>query len=212
MGKIKQGILGGFNGTTGSVVGASWKGIAYMRGKAQSIKNPRTELQMENRTLFGTLSDIMSKSNSAVKLGCASFAVKKSAFNVAVQENMKLQVDSLPVIQYGSLVFSKGSLTPLGSGNIAHEDNSISAVASLQFVTSSQRLFCGVCVFVGDFPGAPYVLVNKISTEAGANNATFVFTEPTDITYAKAYIFGYEYSEQPKDASMTVHIGDYTPV
>ncbi len=30
---------GGFNGTVGTVVGGSWKGMAYMRGKAQSIKN-----------------------------------------------------------------------------------------------------------------------------------------------------------------------------
>jgi hypothetical protein len=43
MGKIRQGILGGFNGTVGTVVGGSWKGTAYMRGKAQSIKNPRTK-------------------------------------------------------------------------------------------------------------------------------------------------------------------------
>lgn len=34
MGKIRQGILGGFNGTVGTVVGGSWKGMAYMRGKA----------------------------------------------------------------------------------------------------------------------------------------------------------------------------------
>ena len=46
MGKIRQGILGGFNGTVGTVVGGSWKGTAYMRGKAQSIKNPRTKKQM----------------------------------------------------------------------------------------------------------------------------------------------------------------------
>ena len=35
MGKIKQGILGGFQGKVGTVIGASWNGIAYMRGIAQ---------------------------------------------------------------------------------------------------------------------------------------------------------------------------------
>ena len=33
MGTIKQGILGGFSGKVGTVVGSSWKGISYMRGK-----------------------------------------------------------------------------------------------------------------------------------------------------------------------------------
>jgi hypothetical protein len=31
MGTIKQGILGGFSGKVGTVIGASWKGINYMR-------------------------------------------------------------------------------------------------------------------------------------------------------------------------------------
>jgi hypothetical protein len=44
MGTIKQGILGGFSGKVGTVVGASWKGIAYMRSLPQKVKNPRTLL------------------------------------------------------------------------------------------------------------------------------------------------------------------------
>jgi hypothetical protein len=31
MGIIKQGILGGFSGKVGNVVGGTWKGIDYMR-------------------------------------------------------------------------------------------------------------------------------------------------------------------------------------
>ena len=40
MGTIKQGILGGFSGKVGTVIGGSWKGISYMRSQAQSVKNP----------------------------------------------------------------------------------------------------------------------------------------------------------------------------
>ena len=42
MGTIKQGILGGLNGKVGTVIGSSWKGITYMRGRAQHVNNPRT--------------------------------------------------------------------------------------------------------------------------------------------------------------------------
>lgn len=38
MGTIKQGILGGFSGKVGTVAGSSWKGISYMRGRAQNVK------------------------------------------------------------------------------------------------------------------------------------------------------------------------------
>ena len=52
MGKIKQGILGGFRGTVGTVVGSSWNGIAYMKGKPQSVRNPRSDAQVQQRTFF----------------------------------------------------------------------------------------------------------------------------------------------------------------
>ena len=52
MGKIKQGILGGFKGKVGTVIGASWNGIAYMKGLPQSQKDPKTAAQMAQRNYF----------------------------------------------------------------------------------------------------------------------------------------------------------------
>ncbi len=34
MGTISKGILGGFSGTVGTVIGGSWKGIEYMRSQS----------------------------------------------------------------------------------------------------------------------------------------------------------------------------------
>lgn len=59
MGTIKQGILGGFSGKVGTAIGSSWKGISYMRGRAQSVKNPRTEGQMEQRSKFALTLDFL---------------------------------------------------------------------------------------------------------------------------------------------------------
>ena len=50
MGTIKQGILGGFNGKVGTVIGSSWKGITYMKGIPNHTRNPRTEKQIAQRT------------------------------------------------------------------------------------------------------------------------------------------------------------------
>ena len=58
MGKIKQGILGGFRGKVGTVIGASWNGISYMRGLAQSHKNPKTAAQTKQRGFFREVLDI----------------------------------------------------------------------------------------------------------------------------------------------------------
>ena len=61
MGKIKQGILGGFKGKVGTVIGASWNGIAYMRGLAQSVKNPKTAAQLQQRAFFKDLQSLVSQ-------------------------------------------------------------------------------------------------------------------------------------------------------
>ena len=61
MGKIKQGILGGFRGKVGTVIGASWNGISYMRGLAQSHKNPKTAAQMQQRAFFKELPGLVSQ-------------------------------------------------------------------------------------------------------------------------------------------------------
>ena len=59
MGKIKQGILGGFRGKVGTVIGASWNGTSYMRGLAQSHKNPKTAAQLKQRSFFKEVQDLV---------------------------------------------------------------------------------------------------------------------------------------------------------
>ena len=52
MGTIKKGILGSFSGKVGNIVGASWKGIAYIRSLPASVRNPRTVKQVTQRSKF----------------------------------------------------------------------------------------------------------------------------------------------------------------
>ena len=55
------GILGGFRGTVGTVVGSSWNGIAYMKGKPQSVRNPRTDDQVQQRNFFKDLQQLVAQ-------------------------------------------------------------------------------------------------------------------------------------------------------
>lgn len=58
MGIIKQGILGGFLGKVGGVVGGSFKGIATMRAMPLSVANPRTAAQVQNRSRFTSVTGL----------------------------------------------------------------------------------------------------------------------------------------------------------
>lgn len=112
MGKIKQGILGGFSGKVGTVVGGAWKGIDYMRSLATSVSNPKTSAQMAVRTNFSTIARIMSKANLLLKESNWRQAKKQSAFNAGVRINYKnAVVDGL--IDMERLVFGEFSLSEL---------------------------------------------------------------------------------------------------
>src|SRR5574344_99440 len=84
MGTIKQGILGGFSGKVGTVVGGSWKGISYMRGRAQNVKNPRTEAQMEQRSKFALTLGFLKPITGYVRTGYKTYAHKQTEFNAAM--------------------------------------------------------------------------------------------------------------------------------
>ncbi|MBQ3843727.1 MAG: hypothetical protein II817_01950 [Bacteroidales bacterium] len=86
MGTIKQGILGGFNGKVGTVVGSSWKGEAYMRGLAQHVKNPKSEKQLEQRHKLDIAQKFMKQALQFINLGLKDVAKKQSPFNYAVRQ------------------------------------------------------------------------------------------------------------------------------
>ncbi len=61
MSTINQGILGGFSGRTGAVVGSSWRGIAIMRARPQIKKNRQaTANQLVQREKFGLMAMFLS--------------------------------------------------------------------------------------------------------------------------------------------------------
>jgi len=53
MGTYEVGVLGGFKGKVGTVVGAQWRGIEYMRHKGKKSRKPRTQEQIEQMARFG---------------------------------------------------------------------------------------------------------------------------------------------------------------
>ena len=114
MGIIKQGILGGFNGKVGTVVGSSWKGEAYMRGLAQHVKNPKTEKQLEQRHKMDIAQQFMKQVLQFINIGLKNVAKKQSPFNYAVRQMVNNAIGDAPdyTIDYSKIVLSHGILTP----------------------------------------------------------------------------------------------------
>jgi len=94
MGVIKIGILGGFSGRVANVIGASWKGIAYMRAQPLSVSNPRTVAQTANRVRFATAGELGRYFvNNLFPLNWNSRAQRMSGYNLFIKENVASIVD-----------------------------------------------------------------------------------------------------------------------
>lgn len=84
MAKICQGILGGFSGTVGTVVGGTWNGVDYMRSRSTSMRNPRTEAQILQRERFALAASFVRSLSGYVKVGYRSQAVRQTSLNASM--------------------------------------------------------------------------------------------------------------------------------
>jgi len=113
MGIIKQGILGGFSGKVAKVVGASWKGIDYMRGIASSVANPQTVPQLSQRQKFSIVMNFLQPLSEFVKTGFKSYDVKMTCLNAAMAYNIRNAVQgAYPnyTIDYANALVARGNL------------------------------------------------------------------------------------------------------
>ena len=121
MGTIKQGILGGFSGKVGTVIGSSWKGISYMRGQAQHVKNPRSSGQMDQRTKFNLVLNFLQPNVPYIRIGYKSQAAKQTEFNAAMSYLLKNAVTgSYPnyALDFTEVMVSKGGLTQVNDAAV----------------------------------------------------------------------------------------------
>lgn len=90
MGIIKGGILGGFSGKVGAVIGTSWKGIQVMKGIPASVANPNTAGQQEQRGAFKkTVYDATILLPTFIKAIWDRQAHQMSGYNLFVKKNVE---------------------------------------------------------------------------------------------------------------------------
>jgi hypothetical protein len=137
MAKLKQGILGGFSGKVGNVVGGSWNGIDYMRAKPANVKDPKTEAQMAQRMKFRVMMRFLRKVKPIIQRGFQAGSQRMSAVNRASSYNLKNAISgSYPdlEIDYPNLLVTRGDLMP--ADNVTAE-SSVATELHLQWNDNS---------------------------------------------------------------------------
>lgn len=124
MGTINKGILGGFSGKVGPVVGCKGKNGDYIRAHAAKVSNPRTEKQQKQREKFTLAFNFLKPITPFIRIGYKGCAERKSTFNAAVSYMLKKAITDNGtelVIDFKRVLVSTGTLMPIFSGEATRE-------------------------------------------------------------------------------------------
>jgi hypothetical protein len=111
---ITQGIMGGFSGTVGTVVGSRWRGINIMRSRATYSKDRmHTPAQLDQQLKFGLVNRFTKTLSPLLTITHKRYAQRKTGCNSAVSYLLEHAVTgSSPAFEldYSKVLISRGPL------------------------------------------------------------------------------------------------------
>ena len=211
MGKISQGVLGGFSGKVGNIVGGTWKGIDYMRIKPSNVSNPRTQGQVDQRTKFSNVLNFLQPMTEFLRVGFKLYAIKMTQFNSAMSYQLQNAITGTYPdfsIDYTKVLVSKGALlraegatgvsTEAGVVKLSWTDNSASGGAK----ATDKAL---IMLHNGDKKVAVYDTAGAVRT-AGTQSLSV----PVDFSGDEVQAYLGFISEDGTEVSNSVYVGAIT--
>jgi len=131
MGKLNQGILGGFSGTVGTVVGSTnKKGEDIIRAKSKKARQASSIGQVNQQTKFGMTTGFMQGVNTVLKAGLklAAEIENISPFNYACRYALKNAIagtETQPELDYSKIIISDGVLSRISGTSAIKEGDTI---------------------------------------------------------------------------------------
>ena len=113
MGKIKTGILGGFQGKVGTVIGSTWRGESIMRALPKTAAKAPTESQRIQRLKFKAVSEFLNPLRSSLSTYFGNDTGVKSKYNMATSYHITNAVEITEQgteILYPRVLVAKGTL------------------------------------------------------------------------------------------------------
>ncbi|WP_053976771.1 DUF6266 family protein [Mangrovimonas xylaniphaga] len=113
MAKLDKGILGGFSGKVGNVVGVRWRGQDIMRSLPSRGHYVPSNAQLEQREKFGLVMKFLTPIQGLLNAYFGKRQSDKSPFNLAVSYHLKEAVEPVDEgfeMDYLKILISKGDL------------------------------------------------------------------------------------------------------
>jgi hypothetical protein len=123
MGKIPDGIFGGFSGRVGRVVGYQWRGEDLLRrAPKKRPKGSGTEKQLKQRDKFAMVMGFLTPIQDVVGVYFGNKYKSKSRFNLAMSYNLTNAVVEVPpssfALDFPRVLLTKGGLRGMESGAV----------------------------------------------------------------------------------------------
>ena len=130
MGKLFVGILGGFSGTVGTVIGScNRKGEDIIRVKSNKTRTSNTQGQVSQRTRFGLVTGFMQPLNPLLKFGFKMVAgTQMSPYNYACKYTLNKAMagtEAQPELDYSKIIISDGGLSRISGATAIKEGDNI---------------------------------------------------------------------------------------
>jgi hypothetical protein len=122
MGKFSKGILGPFSGKIGTVIGATWRGIDYMRSLPKKSSKAATQLQLNNQFKFKMVQQFLKPMKRLIKVGYQSYKGRLTPMNVATAQLLNDAITGIAPnfsIDFTKVLYSRGDLIGPWNPNVA---------------------------------------------------------------------------------------------
>ncbi len=207
MGTIRKGILGGFSGKVGTVVGSSWKGISYMRSLPQKVKNPRTEAQVSQRSKFALTLSLLKPMTAFLRTGWKLYANRQSPFNAATSYTLANAISGTYPdyeIDPGKVLVSRGSLTSAANASAAAAAGNIEFAWDDNSGTGSAKQTDRALIAIAN-PAKGEAVTNTAGEERMTGTQTV--TLPADWSGDEVHAYLGFISEDSREVANSVYLG-----
>lgn len=113
MGTINKGIIGGFSGKVGTVVGANWRGKDIIRSRPKASKRRPTDNQLLQQMKFKLVANFLQPLREIQSLYFGQKSGYKSRLNLAMSYTINEAVDvvmDIPKLIFARVLVTKGDL------------------------------------------------------------------------------------------------------
>ena len=207
MGKIKTGILGGFQGKVGTVIGSTWRGESIMRALPKTAAKAPTESQRIQRLKFKAVSEFLNPLRSTLSTYFGNDTGVKSKYNMATSYHITNAVEITEQgtqILYPRVLVAKGTL--FGFQNLTTtpsetvitlnwEDNTVFGNAKAEDTVN-------VVCYIEEVN--TFYVFEGIANRDGLNASV---TLPQNFLWSNVEVYAFLYDKVSKTSSNSVYLG-----